>query len=211
LDLFATLLDLALHLDSHLAVLVRDYGAWVYAILFGIVFAETGLVVAPFLPGDSLLFVAGTLAAVGGLDIHWLVATLIVAAVLGNTVNYSIGRYVGRKVFTHRQSRWLNPDHLERTHRFYERHGALAVVISRFLPIVRTYIPFVAGMATMPYPRFTLFNVVGAALWVVSLCYLGYFFGNVPWVKENLTYVILAILFVSVIPVVVAFLRSRKK
>jgi membrane-associated protein len=211
LEIFSTLLDLVLHLDVHLGELIRNYGAWVYAILFGIIFAETGLVVAPFLPGDSLLFVAGALAAVGGLDIHLLVATLIVAAVLGNTVNYSIGRYVGRKLFTRRQSRWLNPEHLERTHDFYERHGALAVVISRFLPILRTYIPFVAGLGTMTYPRFTLFNVIGATLWVASLCYLGHFFGNVPWVKENLSFLILAILVVSAIPVAIALLKSRKK
>ena len=209
MDIFATLLDLALHLDVHLGGLIRDHGAWVYAILFAIIFAETGLVVAPFLPGDSLLFVAGTLAALGGLNIHVLVASLIAAAILGNTVNYTIGRFVGMKLFTDRGSRWLNPEYLERTHAFYERHGGIAVVISRFIPIIRTYVPFVAGLGTMTYPRFTLYNAVGATLWVGSLCYAGHFFGNVTWVKEHLTLIIIGIVLVSLIPVAVALVRSR--
>ena len=209
MDIAAPLLDLVLHLDVHLGTLIRDYGAWVYAILFAIIFAETGLVVTPFLPGDSLLFVAGALAALGELNIHLLVAILVVAAILGNTVNYTIGRYVGAKFFTDRGSRWLNPAHLERTHAFYERHGGMAVIISRFLPIIRTYVPFVAGLGTMTYPRFTLFNAIGAIAWVASLCYLGHFFGNVAWVKENLTLIIVAILVVSVIPVAVALVRAR--
>ena len=209
MDIIASLLDLVLHLDVHLAVLIRDYGAWVYAILFAIIFAETGLVVTPFLPGDSLLFVAGALAAIGGLDIHLLVTLLFVAAVLGNTANYAIGRFVGRKFFTDRGSRWLNPAYLERTHAFYERHGGTAVIISRFVPIIRTYVPFVAGLGAMTYARFTLHNAIGAALWVASLCYAGHFFGNVAWVKQNLTFIIVAIVLVSLIPVAVALLRSK--
>ncbi len=179
MDIVATLIDLVLHLDVHLGELIRNYGAWVYAILFGIIFAETGLVVTPFLPGDSLLFVAGTLVALGGLNIHVLVVLLIAAAILGNTVNYSIGRYAGMKLFTNRGSRWLNPAYLERTHAFYERHGAMAVVISRFIPIIRTYVPFVAGLGSMTYARFTFYNALGAAVWVASLCYAGHFFGDV--------------------------------
>lgn len=209
MDIVASLLDLVLHLDVHLAVLMRDHGAWVYAILFAIIFAETGLVVTPFLPGDSLLFVAGALAAIGGLNIHLLVAVLILAAVLGNTVNYTIGRFVGTKFFTDRGSRWLNPAHLERTHAFYERHGGTAVIISRFVPIIRTYVPFVAGLGSMTYPRFTLYNAIGAALWVASLCYAGHFFGNVAWVKENLTLIIVAIVLVSLVPVAVALVRPK--
>ena len=211
MDIVASLLDLVLHLDVHLAVLIRDYGSWVYAILFGIIFAETGLVVTPFLPGDSLLFVAGALVAIGGLDIHVLVALLVAAAILGNTVNYTIGRFVGMKLFTDHGSRWLNPAHLERTHAFYERHGGIAVVISRFIPIVRTYVPFVAGLGRMTYPRFTLFNAIGAALWVTTLCYAGHFFGNEPIVKENLSLIIVAIVAVTSLPVVVALVRSRSR
>ena len=201
--------DLVLRLDVHLASLIQAYGAWIYAILFAVIFSETGLVVTPFLPGDSLLFVAGTLAAVGGLDIHLLAVLLMVAAILGNTVNYAIGRWFGKRFFTDRGSRWLNPAYLERTHAFYERHGGIAVVISRFLPIIRTYVPFVAGLATMSCPRFTAFNVGGAVLWVASLCYAGYFFGNIAWVKANLSWIIVGIILVSLVPVAVGVLRPR--
>jgi membrane-associated protein len=166
-------------------------------------------VVTPFLPGDSLLFVAGAVAATGGMNVHLLVALLIVAAVLGNSVNYAVGRWLGRHFFTNRGSRWLNPAHLEKAHAFYERHGGKAVVISRFLPIVRTYIPFVAGMAAMEPVRYTAFNVGGAVLWVGSLCYAGYFFGNIPWVRGNLTAIIIGIIVVSLLPLAYAFIRSR--
>jgi membrane-associated protein len=201
--------DLLVHLDQHLAELVRQFGPWIYAILFAIVFCETGLVITPFLPGDSLLFVAGGLAALGGMNVHLLVALLVVAAILGDAVNYAIGRYLGRHLFTDRKSRFLNPAHLERAHAFYERHGGKAIVIARFVPIVRTYVPFVAGMAEMTYPRFAFYNVSGALLWVVSLCYAGYFFGNLPFVRQNLTLIIFGIIGLSVLPIVVAAWKSR--
>ena len=209
MELLAAFVDLVLNLDRHLVLMVEQYGAWIYAILFAVIFSETGFVVTPFLPGDSLLFVAGAVAATGGMDVHLLVVLLILAAVLGNSVNYAIGRWLGRHFFTNRGSRWLNPAHLEKAHAFYERHGGKAVVISRFLPIVRTYIPFVAGMGAMDPGRFTAFNVGGAVLWVASLCYLGYFFGNIPWIRGNLSAIILAIIAVSILPLVAAWIRSR--
>ena len=209
MELLAGLLDVVLRLDVHLGALIRDYGAWVYAILFAVIFAETGLVVTPFLPGDSLLFVAGALAALGGLDVHLLVASLTAAAILGNTTNYAIGRWLGRRFFDGGRSRWVKREHLERTHAFYERYGGAAVVVSRFLPIVRTYVPFVAGLAQMGAARFTAFNVGGAVLWVASLGYAGYFFGNLPWVRANLTLIILAIIAVSLAPLAVAAWKAR--
>ena len=209
MEIVAGLVDIVLRLDVHLGALVHDYGAWVYAILFAVIFAETGLVVTPFLPGDSLLFVAGALAALGGLDVHLLVAALSAAAVLGNTANYAIGRWLGRRIFDGGGSRWLKREHLERTRAFYERYGGAAVVISRFLPIIRTYVPFVAGLARMGQGRFTLFNVAGAVLWVGSLAYAGFFFGNLPWVRANLTAIILAIIALSLVPVAVAAWKAR--
>jgi membrane-associated protein len=205
------LLDIVLHLDVHLLKLVADYGVWVYGILFAIIFSETGFVVTPFLPGDSLLFVAGTLAAVGGIDVHVVVVTLILAAVLGNSANYAIGRWLGKTFFRDRGSKWLNPDHLERTHAFFEKHGGMAVVISRFVPIIRTYVPFVAGLGAMTPATFTAYNVAGAVAWVASLTYAGYFFGNIAWVKQNLTFIILGIIAVSLIPVALAWWKSRAK
>jgi membrane-associated protein len=209
MELIAWFVDVVLNLDKHLIGMVEQYGVWIYAILFAIIFSETGFVVTPFLPGDSLLFVAGAVAASGGMNVHLLVALLIAAAILGNSVNYAVGRWLGRHFFTNRGSRWLNPAHLEKAHAFYEQHGGKAVVISRFLPIVRTYIPFVAGMAAMEPVRYTAFNVGGALLWVGSLCYAGYFFGNIPWIRGNLTAIIVAIIVVSLLPLVYAFLRSR--
>ena len=209
MELLAWFIDVVLHLDRHLVEMVAEYGVWIYAILFAIIFSETGFVVTPFLPGDSLLFVAGAVAATGGMNVHLLVALLIAAAVLGNSVNYAVGRWLGRHFFTNRGSRWLNPAHLEKAHAFYEEHGGKAVVISRFLPIVRTYIPFVAGMAAMEPVRYTAFNVAGALLWVGSLCYAGYFFGNIPWIRGNLTAIIVGIIVVSLLPLVYAYLRSR--
>ena len=202
--------DLVVHLERHLAGFVAQHGIWVYALLFAIVFCETGLVVTPFLPGDSLLFVAGTIAAAGGMDIVRVMAVLVVAALCGDNVNYWIGRWVGTHVFHYRESRWLNPRHLERTHAFYERHGGKTVVIARFVPIVRTYVPFVAGVGTMPYLRFLAFSVFGALAWVLSLCLAGYFFGNLPLVKNNLGAVIVLIVLVSVSPGLVAWLRHRR-
>jgi membrane-associated protein len=209
LELFATFLDIVLHLDRHLVALVQEYGVWIYAILFAIIFAETGFVVTPFLPGDSLLFVAGAVAASGAMDVHLLVVLLVVAAIAGNSVNYAIGRWLGKKFFTDKGSRWLNPRHLDKAHAFYEEHGGKAVIISRFLPIVRTYIPFVAGMGQMDPGRYTAFNVAGGVLWVASLAYLGFFFGNIPWIKGNLTAIILGIIAVSLAPLVIAFVRAK--
>ena len=203
------LLDIVLNLDVHLLAWVEAYGVWIYAILFAIIFSETGFVVTPFLPGDSLLFVAGAIAASDAMNVHLLAVLLITAAVLGNSVNYAIGRWLGRTFFRDKGSRWLNPAHLEKAHAFYERHGGKAIVISRFLPIVRTYVPFVAGMAAMEARTYTAYNVAGGVLWVASLLYAGYFFGNIPWIKGNLTAIIIGIIVVSLLPLVFAYLRSR--
>jgi membrane-associated protein len=208
-ELLATLWDLAVHLDQHLASFVTAHGAWVYALLFAIVFCETGPVVTPFLPGDSLLFVAGAVAAVGDMNIAAVIATLVGAALCGDNCNYWIGRWMGPKVFHFERSRWFNPEHLARAHAFYERHGGKTIVIARFMPIVRTYVPFVAGLGAMPYLRYLAFCVVGAVAWVGSICTVGYFFGNIPAVKNNLTVVILAIVLLSISPGVIAWLRSR--
>ena len=210
MDLLLQFVDIVLHLDKHLAVLVQDYGPWIYAILFVIVFSETGFVVTPFLPGDSLLFVAGALAALGGMDIFLLMGTLIAAAVSGNQVNYHIGRFIGPKVFHWEDSRFFNKAALQKTHAFYEKHGGKAVVISRFLPLFRTFVPFVAGVGTMGYGTFTAFNVAGATLWVVSLSLVGYWFGNEPWVKQNLSAVIVGTIVVSMIPVVIGWWQHRR-
>ena len=204
-------MDIVLHLDKHLALLVQQYGLWIYGILFFIVFAETGFVVFPFLPGDSLLFVAGALAAIGqgGMDITTLIGILLAAAVLGNTVNYHIGRYLGPKVFHWENSRFFNRAALEKTHAFYERHGGKTLVISRFLPLFRTFAPFVAGIGAMSYAKFTIFNLVGATAWVVSLCLGGYWLGNLPWVKQNLSLLIVGIIVISLLPVAIGWLRHR--
>ena len=201
--------DLLVHLDRHLAALLQQHGAWVYPLLFAVVFCETGLVVTPFLPGDSLLFVAGALAATGGIDVHLLALVLVAAAVLGNTVNYSIGYFLGPKVFHWEQSRFFNRKALERAHAFYERHGGKTIVITRFVPILRTFAPFVAGIARMTYVRFTAYNVAGALAWVLALLYAGYWFGNVPFVKQNLTWVILGIIVLSLIPLAFEYFRHR--
>ena len=210
MELIAGLVDIVLRLDVHLGALVGEYGAWVYAILFAVIFAETGLVVTPFLPGDSLLFVAGALAALGGLDVHILAASLTAAAILGNTTNYAIGRWLGRRYFDAGASRWLRREYLDRTHAFYERHGGVAVVISRFVPIIRTYVPFVAGLARMGPGRFTAYNVGGAVLWVASLAYAGYFLGNLTWVRANLSLLIVAIIIASLVPLALAAWKSRR-
>jgi membrane-associated protein len=208
--LFGQLWDFAVHLDRYLAAFVAEHGIWVYALLFVIVFCETGLVVTPFLPGDSLLFVVGAIAAAGGMNIAAVMAVLIAAALCGDNVNYWIGRFAGPRVFHFRDSRWFNPAYLARTHAFYERHGGKTIVIARFVPIVRTYVPFVAGVAAMSYLRFLTFSVLGALAWVVSLCLAGYFFGNVPVVKSNLGAAIFAIILLSVSPGLVAWFRHRR-
>jgi membrane-associated protein len=209
MELIAFLWDLLVHLDRHLAALLQEYGIWIYALLFLIVFCETGLVVVPFLPGDSLLFVAGALWAAAGMDPQALAGTLIAAALCGDNVNYWVGRYLGPKVFRWESSRLFNRRGLDYTHAFYERHGGKAVVIARFVPIVRTFAPFVAGIGRMRYLRFLAFSVGGAVLWVVSLVTAGYLFGNVPFVKNNLTIVIFVIVLLSVSPIAIEYLRAR--
>ena len=211
MELLTGFFDLLLHLDRHLLWVLQHYGLWIYALLFLIVFVETGLVVAPFLPGDSLLFVVGTLAAAGGLDVFIVGGILIVAAILGDSLNYAIGKYLGPKVFQRPEGRFFKREHLDRTHAFYDRHGGKTVVIARFVPIVRTFAPFVAGIGRMPYPRFLAYNIGGAVLWVVSLVGAGYFFGNVPFIKNNLTAVILGIIVLSLVPVFVETWRHRRQ
>ena len=211
MELLTQFMDIVLHLDKHLAVLVQQYGLWIYGILFVIVFAETGFVVTPFLPGDSLLFVAGALAALGegGMDIFVLMGVLTAAAVLGNSLNYQIGRFLGPKVFHWENSRFFNREALVKTHAFYEKHGGKTLVISRFLPLFRTFAPFVAGIGAMSYAKFTIFNLVGATAWVVSLCLGGYWLGNLPWVKQNLSLLIIGIIVISLLPVAIGWLRHR--
>jgi membrane-associated protein len=209
MEILATFLDIVLHLDVHLAALLAQYGTWVYLILFCIIFCETGLVVTPFLPGDSLLFVVGALAGTGGLEIEFIIPLLISAALLGDNVNYFVGRFVGGKVFQWQQSRFFNKAAFDRTHAFYERHGGKTIIIARFLPLVRTFAPFVAGVGRMTYTRYLAFCVFGAVLWVGSLCLAGYWFGNLPFIKENLTLVILAIIFLSLLPLIIGYLRER--
>ena len=203
--------DLLVHLDRHLATLLEQHGAWVYLLLFVIIFCETGLVVTPFLPGDSLLFIAGTLSAGGGIDVHLIAVLLVAAAALGNTVNYSIGRFIGPKVFHWEESRLFNRRALDHAHTFYEKHGGKTIVITRFVPILRTFAPFVAGIARMTYLSFTAYNLAGALAWVLSLLYAGYWFGNVPFVKENLTIVIVGIVVLSVMPLAFEYVRQRLK
>lgn len=215
MEFLNNLLDFILHIDTHLLDLCAQYGTWVYAILFVIVFCETGLVVTPFLPGDSLLFAVGSLAAIGALNVVTAIALLIVAAIVGDTVNYWIGDYIGPKVFHEEHSRFLNKEYLLRTHRFYEKHGGKTIIIARFLPIIRTFAPFVAGIGSMTYRRFLMFNVVGGIAWVLLFVLAGYFFGNIPFIKNNFSLVIIALLLIPGIPSVVEFvryqLRKRKK
>ena len=211
----AELIDLFLHLDRHLAELVASYGVWVYAVLFAIIFAETGLVVTPILPGDSLLFACGALAATGVLNVWLIVALLVTAAILGDAVNYSVGNYVGPRVFSAQDTtgfwhRALNRDHLRQAHEFFERHGGKAIVLGRFVPIVRTFVPFVAGAGTMTYASFAFYNVTGALIWVGICVGAGYAFGNVPVVQENFSLVALGIVVVSVLPVAYEVLQRRR-
>jgi len=204
-----TLFYSILALDKTLASIAAEYGPWLYALMFAVIFAETGLVVTPFLPGDSLLFIAGTVVASAGLNIHVLVPLLILAAVLGDSVNYSIGHYIGPRIFDKPDSRWFKQDHLRRTQAFYDKYGGVTIIIGRFIPIIRTFAPFLAGVAGMEYRRFFAFNVVGGILWVGLLVYAGYVFGNIPWVKDNLTWIVIGIVVVSLIPAVVTFMKER--
>ena len=208
MEFLGLVIDLILHIDRHLLELFQQYGAWVYGILFLIVFCETGLVVTPILPGDSLLFAAGALAGAGGLDVNLMALLLWVAAVLGDAVNYAAGRHLGMRLFRNPDSRMFRRDYLVRTQQFYAHYGARTIVIARFVPIVRTFAPFVAGMGTMPYRAFLVWNVTGAAAWVVCFSYAGYLFGDLPAVRENFTLMILAIIAVSMLPMAVEVLRA---
>jgi len=197
-------------LDQTVAQIAAQNGHWLYLILFVIIFAETGLVVMPFLPGDSILFIAGTVIATADLNVHLLVVVLIAAAILGDTVNYSIGHYIGPRAFDRPDSRWFKQEHLRRTQSFYDRYGGVTIIIGRFVPIIRTFAPFLAGVAGMTYARFLSYNVVGGVLWIVSLVYAGYLFGNIPWVKENLAWIVLGIVIVSLVPIAVQFVKERR-
>jgi len=210
-----TLIYSLLALDQTLSELAAQHAALLFAALFLVIFAETGLVVFPLLPGDSLLFLAGTVAATSGIDVHLMVLTLFVAAALGDSVNYGVGHYIGPKAFHRPQEtrlgRWLKPEYMERTHRFYEKYGGFTIIIGRFVPIVRTFAPFLAGVGAMTYQKFLSYNLIGAALWVASLVYAGYLFGNIPWVKQNLTFIVIAIVVVSLIPAVKTFIQERRE
>jgi membrane-associated protein len=206
----AYLIDLFLHLDAYLDVVIQQYGVWIYCLLFVVVFLETGVVVTPFLPGDSLLFTAGALAARGDLAVGWLLLLLWLAAVLGDTVNYSIGHLIGPRAF-HGQNRFFKREHLDRTHQFYERHGGKTIVLARFIPIIRTFAPFVAGIGSMSYGRFVVYNVLGGLLWTVLFVIGGYAFGNQPLVKRNFTWVILAIILLSLMPLLIELVQNVRR
>jgi membrane-associated protein len=209
-SVLTTVLYSLLALDQTVATLATQYGAWVYAMLFAVIFAETGLVVCPFLPGDSILFIAGTIIATAGLDVHVLVVVLIAAAVLGDSVNYGVGHYIGPKAFHKPDSRWFRQEYLRRTQAFYDRYGGVTIIICRFVPIIRTFAPFLAGVAGMSYRRFLAYNFVGGCLWVGLLVYAGYLFGNIPWIKQNMSLIVIAIVVVSLIPAVTTFVKERR-
>jgi membrane-associated protein len=211
MEMIIKFFDMLLHLDKYIDLLIRDYGMWTYLIFFIIVFCETGLVVTPFLPGDSLLFVAGTFAALGSLNLMWLLVILSAAAILGDTINYWIGNYIGPKVFQMQNSRVFRKEYLDRTHQFYEKYGPITIVIGRFIPIIRTFAPFLAGVGSMTYGKFLIYNVVGGILWIASFTLGGYFFGNLPFVKKNFTLVIVAIIIISVMPTVIEYVRQRRQ
>ena len=209
MELIQTFFDIFMHLDKHLGAVIQAYGIWSYLILFLIIFCETGLVVTPILPGDSLLFAAGAFAAAGALDVRWLFILLTIAAIAGDTLNYWIGSYLGPKIFHKEEVRFLNREYLDRTHRFYEKHGGKTIIIARFMPIIRTFAPFVAGIGKMTYVRFVSYNIVGGVVWIAAFIFGGYFFGNIPVVKKNFTLVILAIIFLSILPGIIEFVRHR--
>jgi membrane-associated protein len=211
MELISKLVDLFLHLDQHLNSVIGQYGTWTYLILFLVVFCETGLVVTPILPGDSLLFAAGTFAAAGSLDVVWLFVLLSIAAVLGDTINYWIGYWIGPKIFHRENVRFLNKEHLERTHQFYEKYGGKTIIIARFIPIVRTFAPFVAGIGRMSYWRFIAYNVVGGVGWVAICVFAGYFFGNLEIVRKNFSRVVIAIGVISVLPMLIEYIRQRSR
>ena len=212
--MITTLLYSLLALDQSLSALAAQHAWLLFAALFIVIFAETGLVIFPLLPGDSLLFVAGTVAAASGVNIHLLALTLLVAAVLGDSVNYSIGHFIGPKVLSHpretRLGRWLKPEYMDRTHRFYEKYGGFTIIIGRFVPVVRTFAPFLAGVGQMRYRKFLAYNVIGGTAWVGLLTYAGYLFGNIPWVKDNLAWIVLGIIVVSLLPIAVQWIKERR-
>jgi len=210
MEIIKFLIDFILHMDVYLNEIISNYGAWTYGILFAVIFMETGFVVTPFLPGDSLLFAAGTFAALGSLNPFYLFGLLSVAAVLGDTINYSIGAFIGERAFSG-EIKFLKKEHLDRTQKFYEKHGGKTIILARFVPIIRTFAPFVAGVGTMKYRKFITYNVVGGIAWVAIFTFLGYFFGNIEFVKKNFELVIFAIIFISFIPPVLEFLKARKE
>ena len=206
---FSALIDIVLHIDQHLAALAGEYGVWIYAVLFVIVFCETGLVVTPFLPGDSLLFATGAVAALGGMNVHMAAALLLAAAVIGDAANFAIGKYFGEKLFAKPDSRVFKREYLDKTHAFYEKYGGKTIILARFVPIVRTFAPFVAGMGDMHYGRFIRYNIIGALVWVGLLTYAGYFFGELPAVKNNFGLVVIGIIVVSVLPMAVEIAKAK--
>jgi membrane-associated protein len=210
MELIKSLIEILLHLDKHLDLVIRSYGLWTYGILFFIIFLETGFVVTPFLPGDSLLFAGGTFAALGSLDLKLLIITLSIAAIAGDTANYWIGHATGPKVFTKEKSRLFRKEYLDRTHQFYEKYGGKTIIIARFIPIIRTFAPFVAGIGSMTYGRFITYNIIGGVGWVLILVFIGYFFGNIPFIKQNFSFAIFLIIFLSILPGIIEFLRHRK-
>jgi len=210
MELIKDFIEILLHLDTHLDWVIRNYGFWTYGILFLIIFLETGFVVTPFLPGDSLLFAGGTFAALGSLDVKWLIILLTLAAIGGDTVNYWIGYTSGPKVFNREKSRFFNKEYLHRTHQFYEKYGGKTIIIARFIPIIRTFAPFVAGIGSMTYGHFITYNITGGIAWVVIFVLGGYFFGNIPLIKQNFSLAIAAIIFLSILPGIIEFLRHRK-
>ena len=211
MELLKKILDIALHLDKYLSAVIQQYGLWTYAILFLVIFIETGFVVMPFLPGDSLLFAAGTFAALKALKVGWLILLLSGAAIIGDTVNYWVGYHVGPKVFCKEEARFFKKEYLDRTHAFYEKHGGKTIIIARFVPIIRSFAPFVAGIGRMSYGRFLAFNVVGGVGWVVLLVGAGYFFGTIPVVQENYSIAVLAIIAISTVPIAVEYLKHRRR
>jgi membrane-associated protein len=210
-EFISKIIDFIIHLDTHLSDLIQTYGLWTYLILFVVIFCETGLVVTPFLPGDSLIFAAGTFAARGDLKVGWLFLVLAAAAVIGDTVNYWIGKIIGPKIFHKEKTRFFKKEYLDRTHKFYEKYGAETIIIARFVPIIRTFAPFVAGIGRMTYLKFISYNVIGGVGWVAIFTFGGYFFGNIPFVKNNFSIVIIAIILISLVPAVLEFLKHRKK
>ena len=210
MEFFSFIIDFILHIDQHLTELAAQYGVWIYGILFLIIFCETGLVVMPLLPGDSLLFAAGSIAAIGEMNIHLMVVLLIIAAILGDAVNFMIGKYFGEKLFANPNSKIFKQSHLQKTQQFYAKHGGKTIILARFIPIVRTFAPFVAGMGHMTYHHFLAYNVIGGVLWVTIFSYLGYFFGNLPIVKDNLSLVLIAIIVLSVLPGIIEIIRHKR-